>query len=326
MKADRSLLLWGGALLLPLALCALAAPLLSGADPAAQHDPVAGRYLPPGSSRFEIELADGRTLLGDEAESTADGVRLERLGESRLIPRELLADPKAGPRVRSFPLGSDGFGRDLLSRLLHGARVSLVIGLLSALLALALGVLIGGIAAMAGGLVDDVLMRLVDALLAFPRLFLVIALAAVFEATEWVVILVLGATGWMAAARLTRAEILALRRRDFILAADAVGQSPRRVFFRHLLPNALTPLIVHTTLRVGDIILVEASLSFLGLGVQPPNPSWGNMVAEGSEVVTTAWWVSALPGAAIALTVIGFNLVGDGLRDYLDPRSEAPGR
>ncbi len=310
----------GLALCALLAAAALAAPALSPLRPAAQDDPVAGRLRPPGTRLFEVRLAGGRLLLAEEAEPTAGGLRVTRLGEVRTIPAASLADPQAAPERRTFPLGSDAFGRDVWARLLYGARISLSIGALAALLAMTLGVAIGGAAAYAGGAVDFALMRFVDSMLAFPRLFLVVALAAVFETGETVVVLVLAATGWMGASRLVRAEILALRERDFVAAAEAVGQRPRRIFLRHLLPNALAPVIVSTALLVGDIILVEAALSFLGLGVQPPTPSWGNMVADGAHHVATAWWVSTFPGLAIALAVVALHLLGDGLRDALDPR------
>lgn len=316
----RSELVAGAALTAALALAAAAAPWLSPAPPEQQLDPVAGRYLPPGSSRLEVRLVDGTRLLADRVEPVAGGLRLERLGEDRLVPADRLLAP-GEPRPRRFPLGTDAYGRDVLSRLLWGARVSLTIGTLAALLALVLGTVVGGTAGMLGGAVDSVLMRLVDALLAFPRLFLVIALAAFLEAGEAVIILVLGCTGWMGVSRIVRAEILSLRRRDFVLAAEALGQPPHRIFLRHLLPNALTPLLVHTALRVGDVILVEAALSFIGLGIQPPRASWGNMVAEGAEALVSGWWISTLPGVAIVLAVMGFNLLGDGLRDALDPRS-----
>ncbi len=251
--------------------------------------------------------------------AAADGLSIERRGRSESVPSGRLR-PGAEPQRLRFGLGTDGLGRDVWSRILHGGRVSLTIGVLSALLSLTLGVAVGGLAGASGGVLDAAVMRLVDALLAFPRLFLVIAVAALFDAGPWLVILVLGGTGWMSASRLVRAEIQTLKSREFVLAARAVGQRPARVFLRHLLPNALTPLAVHTALRVGEMILLEAALSFLGLGVQPPDPSWGNMVADGAEALTSAWWVATFPGLAIALTVLAFSLVADGLRDDLDPR------
>ncbi len=323
MKGDRRLTLWGGALLALLILLAAGAGRLSPADPIEPSDPVAGRFLTPGSSRTEIRLGDGSTLLAESARVVDDGLEIERLGERRLVPLADLAtaDPAGALRARSFPLGTDRFGRDVLSRLLYGARSSLWIGLVAAALALFLGVLVGGVAATAGRGIDSLLMRLTDALMAFPHLFIAIALAAMFDVSFTVLILILGGTGWMGTARLIRAEILGLKQRDFVLAADAVGAAPTRIFFQHLLPNALTPVIAYTALRVGDIILVEASLSFLGLGVPTPSPTWGNMIAQGSDALTTAWWVATFPGVAIALTVISFHLLGDGLRAQLDPRS-----
>lgn len=323
MKGDRRLILWGGLLLGLMILLAAGADRLAATDPIEPTDPVVGRFLPPGSSRAIVRLADGSKLLADRARATESGVEIERLGERRLIaPAEVESgDPVAALGRRVFPLGTDRFGRDVWSRLLHGARTSLWIGVVAAALALTLGVLVGGIAASAGRATDALLMRITDALLAFPHLFIVIALAAVFNAGQAVIILILGATGWMGTARLIRAEILGLRQREFVLAANAVGLRRRQVFFRHLLPNALTPVIAYTALRVGDLILVEASLSFLGLGVPAPQPTWGNMIAQGSDVLTTAWWVATFPGAAIAVTVIAFHLVGDGLRAWLDPRA-----
>ncbi len=323
MRGDRRLLVWGGVVLGALVLAAAGADRLSPADPIEPTDPVAGRFLPPGSSRTEVRLADGSSLLAASATVTPVGVEVERLGERRLIPAAELAagDPLAAVEKRTFPLGTDRFGRDVLSRVLFGARISMWIGAVAAGLALVIGLLIGGVAAASGGAVDGLLMRFTDALLAFPSLFIVIALAAMFQTSTIAVILILGLTGWMGTARLIRGEILTLRERDFVLAAGAVGASPVRILLRHLIPNALTPVIAYTALRVGDIILVEASLSFLGLGVPPPNPTWGNMIAQGSDVLVTAWWVATFPGLAVAVTVIGFHLVGDGLRAWLDPRS-----
>ena len=320
MRSDRKLLAWGGGALALLIAIAIGADRIAPADPIAQPDAVAGRFLPPGSSRTEIRLADGRSLLAERAAWTPAGLEIERLGHRRVIPAaEIAADDP--PTERTFVLGTDRFSRDLLSRLIHGARTSLWVGILAAGLALGLGLLVGGAAGTAGGTLDSVLMRLTDALMAFPQLLIVIVLAALFHASSSTIILILGATGWMAVARLTRAEILTLKEQEFVIAAEAVGRSQPGVLLRHLLPNALTPVIAQTALRAGDLILVEASLSFLGLGTPPPYPTWGNMIAQGADVLTSAWWVAAFPGLAIATTVVALHLLADGLRAWLDPRS-----
>lgn len=322
MSGDRRLVAWGAGMLAVIGLFAIGADAIAPADPVEQFDPVSGRELPPGSRRTEVRMANGDSILVERAKPAPAGLEVTRAGESWLVPRAELAAPGTeATRELFFLLGTDRYGRDVWSRLLHGARVSLRIGAIAAFLALFIGIGVGGVAAMSGGALDTILMRLTEALLAFPGLFLVIALAAIFDASSWLIIAILGATGWMTTARLTRAEILSLKQREFILAADAVGQSPSRIFLRHLLPNALTPIIAYTALRIGDIILVEAGLSFLGLGVPPPQPTWGNMIALGRHSLTSAWWVATFPGIAIALTVIALHLLGDGLRAWLDPRT-----
>lgn len=314
---------WGLALVLVLMVVSVGAPVLAPYPPYEQVDPAAARYLPPGTRKEAALLRDGRWLLADEIEVTPEALIIDRLGATEKVHLEdvvnLTADGVADHRF--YLLGSDRYGRDLWSRIAWGARVSLSIGLLAATLALTLGVAVGGLAALAGGWVDSVLMRLVDGLLMFPHLFLILAVAAFLDPGVWTVVLILGGTSWMPASRLVRSEILSLRHRDFVVAARSVGQRPLRIFLRHLLPSAIPPVVVDTTLRVGDLILVEAALSFLGLGVQPPTPSWGNLVADGSDALTSAWWVAAFPGLAIFVTVMAFNLLGDGLRDRLDPRS-----
>lgn len=308
---------------LALVVAGLAAPWLAPHDPDRQLDPAGGQYRPPGTRLARVELTDGRTLLADRVTRTATGeVRVERLGRSEDLPAAQVTNATAdgvGDHER-FWLGTDGFSRDLLSRLLYGARVSLLVAFLAVSLSLSVGLAVGGLAALAPRLVAEGMTRLIDGFLAFPYLFLVVALAALFRPSTLLVALILGAAGWMAIARLFRAELLGLAERDFILAVRALGASPARIFFHHLLPNALSPVLVQTTLLASQVILVEASLSFLGLGVQPPTPSWGNMIAEGRDVLTTAWWISALPGLALVTTAVAFNHLGDDLRDRLDPR------
>ena len=324
MSARRPLLLrLGLALVGILAAAALAAPLLAPYDPAEQLDAAGGRYRPPGTTLHAVRLTDGRWLLAERIERTATGLAVHRLGRVEEVPAKRVANRTASGVAdrRTFLLGSDKFGRDVWSRLLWGARVSLAVGVLATALALSLGVAVGAAAALGGPLLDNLLMRAVDALIAFPWLFLALAVAVLFEPSLGPLILLLGATGWMGVSRLARAELLSLSRRDWVMAARAIGQRPAVVLARHLLPAALTPVFVQSALLVGTVILVESALSFLGLGVQPPTPSWGNMVADGRDALTSAWWLTTFPGAAIALTVIAFNLVGDGLRDVLDPRS-----
>lgn len=323
MRRGGATLRWGLGLVAGMVAVALAAPLLAPYDPAEQLDPSAALYRPPGTVLAAVHLAGGGWRLADRVERTPEGLRLERRGTIEEIPASrvlnLTADGVADRRV--FLLGSDKFGRDFLSRLLYGARISLAVGVLSVAISLTLGVAVGSLAALGGRLVDSVLMRVVDALLSFPVLFLLVSLSALLRPGTWTVIGILGSLSWMTMSRIARAEILGLRHREFVLAARAAGQHPLAILWRHLLPNAFTPVLVHTILMIGNLIMVESSLSFLGMGIQPPTPSWGNMISEGRESLVNAWWIATFPGAAIALAVIAFNLLGDGLRDALDPRS-----
>lgn len=217
-------------------------------------------------------------------------------------------------------MGTDQASRDVLSRILYGARVSLGIGLTVMVLSISLGTFLGAVGGYWGGWVDLLIMRVVDVFLAFPRIVLLIVLVAVFQPSLALIIAALSLTQWPLSARIVRGEILALKERDFAEAARALGFSRRRILFRHLLPNAMAPVIVVAALGVGNTIVLEAGLSFLGLGVQPPTPSWGSMVADGWSHLFDAWWLTTFPGLAIVLAVLAFNLVGDGLRDVADPR------
>ena len=227
------------------------------------------------------------------------------------------------PPSREHLLGTDQFGRDQLSRLLYGARISLAIGLVAMGLAVVLGTVVGALAGYVGGWLDALLMRIVDMVIAFPRLVLLIAIVALFRPSILLIMVILGLTQWPHIARIVRGEVRAVREREFVLAGRALGFGSGRILFRHILPNSLAPLVVAATLGVGDAIVVEAVLSFLGLGVLPPTPSWGGMVAEGRTHMLGAWWLTVVPGLAIVTVVLSFNLAGDALRDALDPRGRS---
>jgi peptide/nickel transport system permease protein len=271
LRQDRRALL-GGALLAAALLVAALAPLITTGNPAGQHDVVATRLLPPGST--------------------------DHFGAFHL-------------------LGTDRLGRDVWTRLAYGARVSLAVGTLAVVLSVVLGVAVGGAAALVRGRLSTVLLGLTDFALAVPRVVLLLLLAALWAPSVTLVVLVLGATGWMTIARLVYTEALSLAARPFAESALALGSGRGRLMVRHLLPNLLTPIVVASALGVGNAILLEAGLSFLGLGVQPPAPSWGNMIAAGRDALMNAPWIAAVPGIALVLVVVACTLLGDAIQDSL---------
>ena len=220
----------------------------------------------------------------------------------------------------AHPLGTDDLGRDVLVRMLYGARISLLVGFVAVGISCLIGIIFGALAGYYGGWIDALIMRFVDIMLCFPTFFLILAVIAFLEPSIWNIMIVIGLTSWMGVARLIRAEFLSLRQRDFVLAAQALGSSDFRLIFRHILPNAMSPVLVSATLGVAGAILTESALSCLGIGVQPPTPSWGNMLITGKQTLGSAWWLSVFPGLAILITVLGYNLLGEGIRDALDPR------
>jgi peptide/nickel transport system permease protein len=220
----------------------------------------------------------------------------------------------------SHLLGTDDLGRDVLSRMLWGGRISLEVGFVAVGIATIMGLILGSIAGYYGGWIDSAVMRAVDIMLSIPTIFLVLAVIAILEPSIINIMVVIGLTSWMEPARLIRAEFISLKEREFVVAARAIGAADSRIIIKHVLPNGLAPILVSATMGIGGAILIESALSFLGLGVQPPTPSWGSLLSSGKDNIEIAWWLSAFPGLAILVTVLGYNLLGEGIRDALDPR------
>ena len=235
----------------------------------------------------------------------------------QLDPIAMQTLPPSGAHL----MGTDPVSRDVFSRVLHGAQISLSIGLLAVLLSVTVGTLYGAIAGFVGGTTDTVMMRTIDAFLSIPRILLLILVTALWgQLSVSALIVLLGLTGWFGVSRVVRAEVMAVSTREFIVSAQSLGAGRLRVLGRHVLPNVLAPVIVAATLGIGNVIILEAGLSFLGLGVQPPRASWGSIIQDGAQQVAAHWWVSVFPGLAIVVTVMAFNALGEGLRDALDPR------
>ena len=224
-----------------------------------------------------------------------------------------------GPSASHW-FGTDQLGRDVLSRMIWGAQISLKVGFVSTGIAILIGTILGAVAGYYGRWVDAVIMRFVDIMLCFPTFFLILAVIAFLEPSIWNIMVIIGATGWMGITRLVRADFISLKERDFVQAARVIGASDARIIFIHVLPNCMASVLVAATLGVAGAILTESALSFLGIGVQPPTPSWGNILTAGKDNIDIAWWLSLYPGLAILVTVLGYNMLGEGIRDSLDPR------
>ena len=301
-------LLWGLATILVLGVACLVGG--SMASPLGDGDPVHAALLAPGTRVMVLDLADGRTLTSAEVELDNGEYLVHGRRLTIAVPA---ADVVSTHDVRLW-MGSDRFGRDVLPRFLRGGRISLAIATLGALVALFVGLGVGLAAATGGRLVDSVLMRMVDAILAFPLLLLLILVSALFRPSPAMLVVVLGFTSWMGLARLVRGQVLSLRTRSFIQAARVAGTREHRIWSLHYLPNMKAPLAQDTALRMGILVLAEATLSFLGLGIPPGLPSWGAMIADGQRVMLDGWWLSLFPGLAITALVISLALIGDGIQ------------
>ncbi|MEO7503452.1 MAG: ABC transporter permease [Gemmatimonadaceae bacterium] len=279
---------------------------------------------------FVGKRAVTRRLLSNRSASAAIAllfaIVIPCVGAPLFAPADPRAQPnpvelKNQPPSASYPFGTDQASRDVLSRVLYGGRVSLAVAFIATLVSITLGTAYGAIAGFAGGVVEAVMMRILDTLLSIPRLLLLIAIFAAWRGLNVAgFVLIVGLTGWYGLSRVVRGQVLAIKGEEFVVAARALGASRARILLKHILPNILTPVIVAASLGVGHVILLEAGLSYLGIGVQPPDPSWGSIIQDGSDQIAGAWWVSFFPGMAIVLTVMAVNVLGDALREALQPR------
>ncbi len=224
------------------------------------------------------------------------------------------------PPSFAHPLGTDQLGRDVLSRLIYGSRISIEVGFIAVSISLFIGIIVGSYAGYYGGIIDSILMRFVDIMLTFPSFFLILAISAILKPSIINIMIIIGLTSWMGVARIIRAEFTQNKEKDYVLAAKASGASAPYIMFFEILPNTIAPILVSATLGIAMAILIQASLAFLGIGIMPPTPSWGGMLSGGKTYIMVAWWLTLFPGIAILLTVLGFNLIGEAVRDALDPR------
>lgn len=232
------------------------------------------------------------------------------------IDRKHILEP---PSIK-HPLGTDDLGRDVLSRMIWGARISLAVGFVAVGLSTFIGIILGALSGYYGGWTESIIMRFIDIMLTIPTFFLILAVIAFIGSSIWNIMIVIGLTSWMGVARLVRAEFLSLKEREYVLAAKALGASDFQIIFKHLMINSMSPVLISAVLGVAGAVLIESALSFLGIGIQPPTPSWGNILTLGKDNIEIAWWLSVFPGFAILVTVLGYNLLGEGIRDSIDPR------
>lgn len=307
MRAPRRLVIGAVGLSVLVLVCVLAPVAFT---PVGDGDPIHAALLPPGTRVTVLELDSGRTLVSPSVEQGPHGYLIRSPRRTTTIP----AGDVVSLREARLWLGSDRFGRDILPRLLIGGRLSLAIAGLGVAVALVVGLGVGLAAATGGRVTDAILMRLVDALLAFPLLLLLILVSALFRPGPALLVAVLGLTSWMGLARLVRGQVLSLSTRTFIQAARVAGTREHRIWTLHYLPNIKAPVAQDTALRMGNLVLAEATLSFLGLGIPPSMPSWGAMIADGQRVMLDGWWLALFPGLAVTLLVISLALIGDGIQ------------